>query len=220
MPVGPRHPGGLACGQQAWGPRGKSPRHTHTPGITKELLLWDLGWGVTGPQWPREFWTLKATDLACSLKAQRDPGHGPAGRRTAPGCRGHQTRVGCARGAGTVSRGWWLRGAVGGAELWGHAPLGPRAGHSGEPGGWHQGRAPRAPQTHMGEETTLEEKTPGGRPARHSLKAVRPSCQGLGQSTAPSSPPRGCRMGRAQSRWAAAAADVFAFWLHVRQAGP
>ena len=218
--MGPRHPGGLACGQQAWGPRGKSPRHTHTPGITKELLLWDLGWGVTGPRWPREFWTLKATDLACSLKAQRDPGHGPAGRRTAPGCRGHQTRVGCARGAGTVSRGWWLRGAVGGAELWGHAPLGPRAGHSGEPGGWHQGRAPRAPQTHMGEETTLEEKTPGGRPARHSLKAVRPSCQGLGQSTAPSSPPRGCRMGRAQSRWAAAAADVFAFWLHVRQAGP
>lgn len=220
MPVGPRHPGGSACGQQAWGPRGKSPRHTHTPGITKELLLWDLGWGVTGPRWPREFWTLKATDLACSLKAQRDPGHGPAGRRTAPGCRGHQTRVGCARGAGTVSRGWWLRGAVGGAELWGHAPLGPRAGHSGEPGGWHQGRAPRAPQTHMGEETTLEEKTPGGRPARHSLKAVRPSCQGLGQSTAPSSPLRGCRMGRAQSRWAAAAADVFAFWLHVRQAGP
>lgn len=217
--MGPRHPGGSACGQQAWGPQGKSPRHTHTPGITKELFLWDLGWGVTGPRWPREFWTLKATDLACSLKAQRDPGHGPTGRRTAPGCRGHQTRVGCARRAGAVSRGWWLRGAVGGAELWGHAPLGPRAGHSGEPGGWHQGRVPRAPQTHMGEETTHEEKTPGGRPARHSLKAVRPSRQGLGQSTAPSSPPRGCRMGRARSRWAAAAADVFAFWLHVRQAG-
>ena len=157
------------------------------------------------------FRSLKVTELACSLKVQRDPGHGPAGRRTAPGCRGHQTRPGCARGAGAVSRGWWLRGTVGGAELWRHAPLGPRAGQSAEPGGWHQGRAPRAPQTRTGEETTLEEKTLGGRPARHSLKAVPPSRQGLGQSTAPSSPLRGRRMGRARSRWVAAAADFFCF---------
>lgn len=60
-PVGPGHPRGSACGQQAWGlrgppePRGKAP-HTHTPGNTKGLLLWDLGWR-------RGDWTAAASGI-------------------------------------------------------------------------------------------------------------------------------------------------------------
>lgn len=99
-PVGPRHPGAWPVDSRHGDPEGcRSPEErlpdTHTPGSTKGHLLWDPGWGsgdctavASGILDPKV-----TTELACSLKAERDPGHGPHQDAGAGG--GHQASWVC-----------------------------------------------------------------------------------------------------------------------------
>lgn len=70
-------------------PEERLPTHTHLETLRGFCCgIWG-GAEVTGPRRPWEFWALKvATELACSLKAQQDRGHGPGGRQPAPGSGG------------------------------------------------------------------------------------------------------------------------------------
>lgn len=167
--------------------------------------------------WPREFWALKvATELACSLfKAQQDPGMGREEGNPHQDPKegwGAQPGLGVPAGLAQFPEGAAAqRHSLEGAELWGRALLGPRAGCSGEQRVWHQGRVQGPSDPHR-ERRPLRKKSLEGGLYAICLKPCPAFCHGLG-AVHSSQLPQG---GRAQSWWAARAA---VFLLSTCEAG-